>query len=141
MITLTETMKAICDQLKHHLIDVPIQSSDISEGFSRPSLFVEFTNISTSRGLVNSRERVIEVTVFYFPTDANNHEIELLEKQESIEEAFIDPFQIKGGFYVFATELDSVVSDGVLQTSFEIQMLETPEEVDGEMMEVLDITL
>ncbi|GIP17766.1 hypothetical protein J40TS1_34080 [Paenibacillus montaniterrae] len=142
MITLSQVMQAICHKLTHLMPEVPIQSNDIEEGFDRPSLFVEFVDVKTATSIGNQRERNIEVTIFYFPSDRYEYEIELLEKQETLEEAFRNPFVITESFYVFPDEVDSIVTDGVLQTSFSIYLLERADQDSGagsEMMEHLKV--
>jgi hypothetical protein len=144
MLTLKEIAKAINSTLEKVLPDVPIQSSDISEGFERPCLYVDFDMITTSDYIGYKRERTIQVIIYYFPTSRYENEIELLETQEILEQAFSDHLNIREGFAVFPMETNSVKVDGVLQFSFEIYTLEAKpniEEENAEYMEELHINL
>lgn len=125
MLTLKDVALAINNKLSDVLSDVPVQSKDISEGFKRPSLYVDFDNVTTSDYIGDKRERSIQVIIYFFPGDANKSKIEILDVQEVLENAFIDGFMINDGFAVYPFELNSVKVDGVLQFSFEIYTLES----------------
>lgn len=144
MLTLKQIALAINNKLAEVLPNIPIQSKDISEGFERPSLFVDFDNITTSDYIGNKRERNIQVIIYFFPTDRYNNKIEILEVQEALEQAFSGQLMIKEGFIVYPLEVNSVKVDGVLQFSFEIYTLEyeqDPAETNADYMTDLYINL
>lgn len=123
------TLKAIAatinDMLAGVLPTVPIQSTDISEGFERPSLFVEFGDVLTEKFGGRSRERTVPVTIYYFPSNRNKNKLELLEVQETLEATFIGSLSLKDGLAVTVTEISSIKVDGVLQSSFDLYLFET----------------
>lgn len=145
MIHLKEIALAINQKLKRVLPAIPTQSKDISEGFDRPALFVDFDEVTTAKYGPVSRERTVSVTIYYFPKDRYTNKIDILEVQETLEQAFSEPLTIRKGFVSFTAELSSSKTDGVLQTSFDlyyIERLDDPEDEDSaEYMEHLDMNL
>lgn len=121
--------------------DIPIQSSDIEEGFNRPSFFVEFDDIRTAAYGPRGTERNIPVTIFYFPSDRYKNRIELLEVQDRLEKTFSEAFPIMDGFVVYPLEVSSTTVDGVLQTSFEIYYIETDNTETGEEIQELHLNI
>lgn len=143
-VTLKEIAKAINVKLKAALPDIEIQSKDISEGYARPSLFVDIDDVQTAKYGANGRERTVSTTVYYFPSDRHTYKIEMLDAQEKLEQAFAANLAIREGFVVFPSELRSVKVDGVLQTSFDlyyIEMLEDPGDGNAEFMGSLETKL
>ncbi|MFD2671815.1 phage tail terminator family protein [Marinicrinis sediminis] len=141
MITLKEISLAITNKLEEVLPEFPIESNDIKEGFPRPSLFFEFENVKTADYIGGKRERTVSVIIYFFPTDIYKHEIEMLEVQEALEEAFSGQFMIEEGFFVYPLEVNSVKSDGVLQFSFDIYTLEYKDTSNEPMMEELEVKI
>ncbi|MEC0107268.1 hypothetical protein P4H27_10000 [Paenibacillus taichungensis] len=140
MITLEAVALAINEKLNEILPDIPIQSTDISEGFERPSLFTEFEESTRAGYSAGATERNIPVVIYYFPKDRYKHRIELLRVQETLEQAFSGQFTISDGFVVYPeTVCDKV--DGVLQCRFEIYFIEAAQEEAGELMDSLNLEL
>ncbi|MBX4149509.1 phage tail terminator family protein [Paenibacillus lautus] len=124
MVTLKEIITAINERLIAIAPDVEIQSNDISEGYLTPSFFVELEDVHSSQYGAWGRERSIPVIIYYFPTERQHKQIELLDMQEKLEQGFIQPFEIMKGFTVFPLELNATTTDGVLQLSFDLKTLE-----------------
>lgn len=144
MLTLKEIATAINDKLKEVLPEIKRQSKDISKGYSRPGLYVDFDSVSTSDYIGKKRERAIQVIIYFFPTDQYNYKLEVLEVQEKLEEAFSGHLKIKEGFIVYPFEVNSVKVDGVLQFSFEIYTLEmkpNTEDDNADYMKILNVNL
>ncbi|KOR88776.1 phage tail terminator family protein [Paenibacillus solani] len=124
MVTLKEIITAINERLIAIAPDVEIQSNDISEGYQTPSFFVELEDVRSAQYGSWGRERSIPVVIYYFPTERQHKQIELLDMQEKLEQGFIKPFEIMKGFTVFPSELNATKTDGVLQFSFDLYTLE-----------------
>lgn len=141
MITLEQIALAINETLSAKFPDVPIQSTDISEGFKRPSLFVDFESASSSAYGVCSKERSVTVTIYFFPTDRYKNKLEILRVQERLQEAFYRHLTISDGFVIHLPEIEFSKSDGVLQGSFDLYTLESDLNESGEYAEHLNLTL
>ncbi|OPG98984.1 hypothetical protein B2I21_07465 [Chryseobacterium mucoviscidosis] len=140
MITLEKIALAINEKLIEVLPDIPIQTTDISEGFQRPSLFVDFEDATRSAYNSSSVERTIPVVIFYFPKDRHKYKLELLRVQQVLEDAFSGHFTIQDGFVVYPeTTCDRV--DGVLQCRFDVYYIQQIEDDTGEVMASLDFAL
>lgn len=140
MISLKQIMLSINNKLLDQFPGVPIQSSDIEEGFERPSFFVELETTTAAYGS-RSRERRVPVVIYYFPKDRYQNQIELLEVQEQLETVFQGTLFITDGFAVSPSELSGLVIDGVLQLSFDIYYIETYATESGPDIEELSLNI
>ena len=141
MIMLKQIALSINEKLTSLFPTIEIQSTDISEGFNRPSFFVEFDPSTNAAYGSRGRERRIQVTIYYFPSDRYKHRMELLEVQEKLENAFTGTFEIAQGFVVYPFEVESTKVDGTLQTSFEFYYIEIDRTEDGEEMKELQLSV
>lgn len=139
MLTLVDVVAAINERLDAVLPDIPIQSKDIREGFARPSLYVDFDNVVPVKYGQRGLDRTISVIIYFFPTSQTDYKMELLSVQDTLEQAFVDTLQIVEGFVVYPSNLASVKVDGILQLSFDIQLVEIKEEEAGYMIEQLSL--
>lgn len=147
MITIKDINKAIVTQVKSRLLytnykSVEFQSTDIKEGITRPSFYIEFGDIKT--GLFNAFniERNVEIRLYYFPSDRTNNKIELLEMQMNLELIFLRYLMVNEGFFFDIEELDfDITADGVLITTFNLHSVEElpSEDENTELMEELII--
>ncbi|SDT22017.1 hypothetical protein SAMN05444162_3452 [Paenibacillaceae bacterium GAS479] len=121
--------------------DVTIQSTDIRKGFSRPSLFVQLENSTVSPLNPKAIQRSLQITIYFFPSDPYDNQIELLDTQDSLEMAFSNHLEIEEGMKLSLFEVSSVKVDGVLQVSFELEYINIDvSEEAGETMEEINIT-
>ncbi|MEC0370884.1 phage tail terminator family protein [Paenibacillus chibensis] len=141
MIDLKHVLLAVNTRIEEIYPEIPIQSSDIEEGFSRPSFFVEFGDVRTAAYGPRGKERNIPVTVYYFPSDRYKNRIELLEVQERLEQTFSEAFAVQTGFVVYPVEVTSTIVDGVMQTSFEVYYIETDNSETGEEISELYLNI
>lgn len=119
-IKLKELALAVNRQIKEAFPSITITSKDISEGFIRPSFFVDFDSFQAERMSGRRTEKSIQIIIYYFPSDRYQYKLELLEVQEGLENAFLDGLLIDEETTLFTGELTSIVVDGVLQ--FEIKL-------------------
>ena len=118
MITYKDIKKAVNTRLSTKFEGIEINSNDVTEGFNRPSFFVQITN-PIRTGEVDQVYKSLTVQVYYFPTNHNDNSIELLEIQESLESAFDMKLLIEDR-YININDTNTVETDGVLNLSFDI---------------------
>lgn len=116
---LKEIALAINKKLKSVFPNIGINSTDISEGFQRPSFFVDFENTTLQQQSARRVDRSIHCIIYFFPTDRYQNKIEILEVQEKLEDAFRDELLV-GEHRLYMGEISSDKVDGVLQVSFDI---------------------
>lgn len=137
MITLKDIKKAINNLISDNFT-AEITSRDINEGFDRPSFFVEFDNIKKSLAGEEQIQRELTVRIYYFPSSRYQYSIEILDIQEKLEEIFSAKLSVSDRF-LNIDEVESIVTDGILQFYFDIRYEEGIEITDTELMENLYI--
>lgn len=98
---------------------IEINSSDVSEGFNRPSFFVQLENSKRS-GDENQVHKATTVQVYYFPTDRYEYSIEVMDVQEQLENLFDLKLEVLDRLFNI-DETYSSTTDGVLSFSFDIE--------------------
>lgn len=101
--------------------NVIIQSKDIKEGFDRPCFYVDFRTGNLSTISPEFSIRRLSVTIYYFPSDRYEYSIENLEVQETLEKSFLGKLIIDERHFI-VHEVSSLVNDGVLQVSFDLDI-------------------
>lgn len=146
MITYRDISIAVDSKLKAGFPDVEIQSSDVEEGFKRPSFFVRIDNADTKKFMANGRDRKLTVYINYFPSDPHGSEVELLDARDTLEDVFlIDGVLEIGDYRVFVDELKISASKSMNQKQtllckFDLEFNETYiEEVNPNLMEDLEV--
>ncbi|QEK13725.1 hypothetical protein FQB35_15465 (plasmid) [Crassaminicella thermophila] len=137
MITLKDIKKAINSLISANFT-AEITSRDIKEGFKRPSFFVEFDNVKKSPAGEDQINRELTVRIYYFPSNRYQYSVEILEVQEKLEEVFDTKLKVQDRYFNI-DEVESIVTDGVLQFYFDIRYEEGREIPDAELMENLYI--
>lgn len=149
MISLKDINKAIINQVTNYLINdikyknIDFASTDIIENIKRPSFYINFNDNKTNLLLASSKERTVQVQLFYFVKDIIKSKIELLEMQEILENIFFKHIKVNDSFYIPITEciFDINKKDGYLILNLELYTLEEIPEANGEMMEELNTRL
>jgi hypothetical protein len=118
MITYKDIKLAVNEKLISDF-DYEIQSTDIKEGFKRPSFFVEFDNMNHSSTLTQV-QRSLTITIYFFPSDRTSYSLEILDVQERLENLFDLKLSVLDRKFN-VPETNSEVTDGVLIFSFDIQ--------------------
>lgn len=116
MITYKDIRIAINRQLSKTGIE--ITSRDVTEGFNRPSFFVQLNNVGRS-GDVSQVHKAMTVQIYYFPTDRYEYSIEALEMQETLEELFDLKLSVRDR-HLNVDELNTFINDGVLNCTFDL---------------------
>lgn len=122
MIKLLQIKKAINVIIKNTFGITPT-STDITEGFDRPSFFVVLIPSKHDKG-PDYFERHIKVTIYYFSEEINSPINEVVEIQEHLELAFECKLIVEDRA-INIDETDGEVIDGVLQFNFELNYFDT----------------
>lgn len=138
MITYKDIRLAINRQLKKTGIE--ITSRDVTEGFDRPSFFVQLDDVGRS-GDENQVHKSMTVRIYYFPSDRYEYSIEVLDMQEMLENLFDLKLAVKDRFFN-VDEVRTDVVDGVLNCSFDLEFYDGRErniyeQHPSEVMEIL----
>lgn len=155
MISILDINKAINSTIDQALSqddnfkDVEIVAEDVTEPIIRPSIKIQFEDSTNGRFNVNMREKKITCRIYFFCKDRYHYKIDNMKMQELIENVFIMGLYVPDNFYIPIDSVDSIVSDTVLQCSFDINTLEDiPEETinkdtgeDYEDMEELNLNI
>lgn len=144
MITWKKIKIAINNRLKQKF-NIPINSNDISEGFDKPSFFVEFDEMR-QEGLLTQIEKSAIVRIYYFPKSEDSASIEILDMMEQLGNAFDMKLPVEDRL-LNIIEPRFIESDKVLQFEFDISFEDARENEYGtenhntEVMQELDMDL
>ncbi|WP_427340647.1 phage tail terminator family protein [Caloranaerobacter sp. DY30410] len=136
MITLKD-LKIAINSLISSNFTAEVTSRDIREGFKRPSFFVELDNIKKSPAGEDQINRELTVRIYYFPSSRYQYNVEILEVQEKLEEVFDTKLKVQDRYFNI-DEVESIVTDGVLQFYFDIRYEEGREVSDAELAELME---
>lgn len=118
---LKEIIIAVNKKLIELYPDIDIQSKDIKHGFNRPCFFVKLRASQNALLSPNFNERKVSVIIYYFASDPKENAIENLEVQETLENSFLGKLVIDERHFI-VHEVSSLVNDGVLQVSFDLDI-------------------
>lgn len=144
--TLLAINKAVIDNLKPHLTGnfsgVVFMAEDLTEPIVRPSIKVTLEDHRFGHYTGANSERSLMVRLYFFAASGTKNKFDNLAMQEIIESTFSDGLNVSGE-NMYIESIDSNVSDGVLISSFELNIYEELAEDNGsgEPMEELDVTL
>lgn len=141
--TYKEIVSAMRSVLEHHFENVHITSGDITEGFQRPSFFMEFIAPKSTLVAKDRRKRSFTLRLSYFPKSRTENFIELLEIQEALERRFSEGTKIKVADVLLNTDqgCQCRVTNKVLHCDVRFICFERiePQIPDADLME--DITI
>ena len=132
MISLIDINKSIVSAIRGAFIGTPFESTtmipgDISEGFDRPGLKVDFDNIKLENINANFKARALTVRVYFFAKNLKDYKIDNLQVQEIIENTFIKGVWING-YYIPINDINAEIVDTVLTIDFDISITAQNEE-------------
>jgi len=125
--------------------EIWIEPDDIRDGFKRPSFFVDFSYHKTMKVSDEFYKKDLSVTIYYFPSNRNKYSMENLEVGETLEDLFLGKLVIENEVDekvvpINSVDLDTV--DGVLQTSFDLEVFISKLEADeNELMGDLEVSM
>lgn len=122
MTSFLEIQSAIVSKLSKIAPEVDVNSSDVEEGFKRPSFFIDMLDVDVENLMDKFQERELEFDIIYFPKHPKKNQIDLLEMREILTKAFAEEkyFNITDDLVVEATEVKIFEIDKVLHCEFKI---------------------
>jgi hypothetical protein len=125
MLKFSQIDVAITDMLLSKFPTIEIQSSDVKEGFNRPSFFVTIDNVNRESSTKYSSIRSMTIRIYYFPTDRYNYSLEVLDIQQQLEELFDQNLTVETRV-IPIQETNHFVVDKVLEFDIDIEYYEEP---------------
>ncbi|HIW32449.1 MAG TPA: hypothetical protein IAA29_06660 [Candidatus Paenibacillus intestinavium] len=123
MITLVKIDKLISTMLTSSFPDIEVISTDVEEGFARPSFKVVLENIRFNE-LQNYTENDMTVRIYFFPTSMYDYSVEVLEKQHELRKLFNYTISIDDQTIIIH-EASTDVTDKILWFEFNISYLDS----------------
>jgi len=130
MLTRVQINKAINDKIKAEFPQIEIQSSDVEEGFKRPSFFV---SLETNRGEAFQFNSMRDMTcrILFFPTSRYNYKEEAYDVTDRLEKLFGLNFTV-GDRVITIADSGSRVVDKVVHYDFDFTYLDdSPNDESG----------
>lgn len=117
MLSRAQINKAINDKIKSEFPGIMIQSTDVEEGFDRPSFFV---SLETNRIEPNQFSTLREMTcrVLFFPSDRSRYKEEAYDIQDRLEKLFGLNFDV-GGRTITVDSASADIIDKVVHYDFD----------------------
>ncbi|MGN2369259.1 phage tail terminator family protein [Clostridium cagae] len=147
MITLLEINKGINEAIEAALnetefCNVTIRAEDLKEDIVRPSIKVMMDDGTSGKFNSCCKERTLTVRVYFYAKNKDKPKIENIKMREIIENAFLEDLKVSDTFYIPIDNVESVVTDGVLICTIDLEILEIiPESEKYEPMDQLDIEI
>lgn len=126
MLAINRVTAAVKKKLKNTFKNIDIQSQDISEGFKRPSFFIELDNINVNDFMTKLQETELTVRISYFPSKVNYNTSEIYSTLDILNQTFIEDnlLEIEEGYVTEVNESNISVVDRVLHFDFDIFLSE-----------------
>lgn len=124
MLTRVQINNAINEKLDSEFPTIPIQSSDVEEGFNRPSFFVTLETNSGDGGLF-STQRDMTCRILFFPTDRYDYKEEAYDVQDRLEKLFGLNFPVAGRT-ITIDSYTSRIFDKVVHYDFDFTFFDDP---------------
>lgn len=139
-----EILKAVNDKLKTLTPQIPITSSDETDGIERPSFMVDLENINQQAFMNSYKDSEFDVNIKYFASSREKSRIENLKMIEQLSELFIENNLLNCEDYAVeiydAIEIKTV--DSVLHFTIPIFISEfVDKEKEFEEMETLEFEM
>lgn len=139
MVSYRKVHAAISSKIEEFIPDIPIQTTEVEEGFKRPCFSIEITNVDVDNLMGQFEESKIAFEILYFPKERKKNQIDILDKMDLLKKAFIqkDKITIDKDFIAEVENIELFTVDKVLHLNFEIQLSEQYPIEEKEFMEEL----
>ena len=126
MLAINRVTAAVKKKLENTFKNIKIQSQDISEGFKRPSFFIELDNININDFMTKLQETELTVRISYFPSKVNYNTSEIYSTLDILNRTFIEDnlLELEEGYVTEVNESNISVIDKVLHFDFDIFLSE-----------------
>lgn len=141
MITYNQIHKALNKKIENALLNtfdyaVPLVAKDISEPIIRPSVKMILEDSNFGKFNEQCKERTLTCNVYFFAKNREKPNYENMIIREVLESAFIEELQVTETFFIPIDNIKFLVSDGVLNMSFDLYTIELlPDNDTNENME------
>ena len=126
MLAIIKVTEAVKSKLRNTFKNTNIQSQDISEGFKRPSFFIELDNIKVSDFMTKLQETDLTVRISYFPSKVNYNTSEICSTLDILNRTFIEDnlLELEEEYITEVNDSNVSVVDKVLHFDFDINLSE-----------------
>lgn len=126
MLAINRVIAAVKKKLENTFKNTEIQSEDISEGFNRPSFFIELDNINVNDFMTKLQETDLTVRISYFPANINYNTSEIYSTLDILNRTFIEDniLELEEGYVTEVNESNISVVDKVLHFDFDVFLSE-----------------
>lgn len=140
MIKYSDIHRAIVREIKSKYGNITF-STDVEEGITRPSFFVELDNITTNDFMREAMDHEVTCRIYYFSKTINDNRIELYNIQDGLNELFQGQvLEVDGGLNIEIDTLEFSIVDKVLHCYFDLLFSTDYEIVDDRpLMENLEL--
>lgn len=150
LVTPAEVIARFTRVLQGAFPDVPVQNTDINEGFQRPCFFLDLESVVTDR-IGTYYEDVLSFRLYYFAADTYKGYLDLLKKRDTIinllqDTTRLDPDE-ESDKYGFVIQADDTIqssinqNDKVLQISFTVDLVQDDDRLpDADLIDTLEFT-
>ncbi|SDZ19297.1 phage tail terminator family protein [Tindallia californiensis] len=144
MIPVKSIVRSINTKIIEEFPEIPIQSRDVKEGFSRPSFFLRLANIEKETFL-RVTLRQMTCRVLYFASNRYESDLENLEILDRLEKVFALNFSVETedlAKIVTISDTRSQFVDDVLEFEFDFSFYQDNDSDDEELplMEELEMS-
>lgn len=140
MVTAVDIIKTLTVRCRE-LLGCDVNDRDISEGFERPSFFIEIVDFKNEDIGELLRGDTLNIYIYYFNEKRLIGYLDLLKARESIRELLATPLPIVDGYSLTADEIVETINkaDMTYITNFDVTIYQPRQEADAPYMEELEI--
>ena len=109
MVTAVDIIKTLTVRCRE-LLGCDVNDRDISEGFERPSFFIEIVDFKNEDIGELLRGDTLNIYIYYFNEKRLTGYLDLLKARESIRELLATPLQIIDGYSLTADEIVETIN-------------------------------
>lgn len=138
LITAVDVIKALTVQCRN-LLGCDVNDRDISEGFERPSFFIEVVDFQNEDIGILLRGDTLSISIYYFNEKRETGYLNLLKARELIREMLAQSVQVAEGYSITADEIEEHINKADMSyiTNFDVTIYQRREEADAPYMETL----
>lgn len=140
MITAVEIVKALTVKCRE-LLNCDVNDRDISEGFTRPSFFIEVVDFNNEDIGEIIRGDTLNIYIYYFNEKREIGYLNLLKARESLREMLAMPVSVADGFSITASDIVETINKADMSyiTNFDVTIYQNRPEADAPYMEKLAV--
>ena len=140
MITAVEIVKALTIKCRE-LLQCDVNDRDISEGFTRPSFFIEVVDFNNEDIGEIIRGDTLNIYIYYFNERREIGYLNLLKARESLREMLAMPVNVEDGFSITASDIVETINKADMSyiTNFDVTIYQNRPEANAPYMEELSV--